>query len=376
MLRNLTLSLMLALPLGSAFAQDAEVSVDAVVEDIAAAHADSPDPGLLRNAALEGLFHLLELQAGADGVRLLSSDDHRRLETRSRGERHGVGIGILVVPGYGIRILEVFDGTPAQAAGLRPGHVVVAVDGVSIQSKQPNEILALLNAEARSLLTLDLLDGDSVPWRVELVPTRYDAPPVSVTRGQGHLLVRIHHFGAGAAQMMERQLAEIEPDEALVIDLRDAGDGLLPEAAAAAAPFLGGQDLIGYQDTARVRGQAIPVPKTTPWTGAFAVLVNGGTRGVAELFVAAIQRVNQNMSLVGSPTAGVAALPVWIPVGKEHMLQLPGTRLTLADGTTWSRVGVVPDVVVEPFMGAQLIPPPAPPPDLQIDAALRLVRTP
>ena len=376
MLRSLTLSLMLALPLGGAFAQDVEVSVDSVADDIAAAHVDRPDAGLLRRAALEGLVHLLELQGGADGVRLLSSDDHRRLEARARGERHGVGIGILVVPGYGIRILEVFDGTPAQAAGLRPGDVVVAVDGVSIQSKQPAEILALLNADARSLLTLDLLDGDSVPRRVKLVPTRYDAPPVSVNLGNGHRLVRVHHFGAGAAQLIQRQLEEIEPDEALVIDLRDAGDGLLHEAAAAAAPFLGGQVLIGYQDTAAVRGQAVPIPAAPAWHGAFAVLVNGGTRGIAELFVAAIQRVNQNMSLVGSPTAGVASLPTWVPVGRKHMLQLPGARLTLADGTTWSRVGVVPDVVVEPFMGAQLMPPPAPPPDLQIDAALQLVRAP
>jgi C-terminal processing protease CtpA/Prc len=80
--------------------------------------------------------------------------------------------------------------------------------------------------------------------------------------------------------------------------------------------------------------------------------------------------------VVGMPTAGVDALPTWVPLGSEHLLQLPGARLSLADGTSWGRVGVVPDVVVEAIDGPQHIPPPAPPVDLQIDAALRMVSSP
>jgi C-terminal processing protease CtpA/Prc len=82
------------------------------------------------------------------------------------------------------------------------------------------------------------------------------------------------------------------------------------------------------------------------------------------------------MSLVGTPTAGIDALPTWVEIGPDRLLQLAGTRLSLADGTTWARVGVVPDVVVQAANGPQLIPPPAPPADLQIDAALRMVSTP
>jgi C-terminal processing protease CtpA/Prc len=104
--------------------------------------------------------------------------------------------------------------------------------------------------------------------------------------------------------------------------------------------------------------------------------VNGGTEGVAELFAAMVQRADPAVTLVGLPTAGIDALPTWVDLGPDHVLQLPGTHLSLADGTSWGRVGVVPDVVVQPVEGSRIVPPPAAPADLQVDAALRVVSGP
>jgi C-terminal processing protease CtpA/Prc len=189
-------------------------------------------------------------------------------------------------------------------------------------------------------------------------------------------MIRVHHFGQGAAEQVWQALADLPPEQELVIDLRDVRDGLIEEAVASAAPFLMEERVACYRVEGTGEPAAVAVPEAPRWDRPLAVLVNGGTQGVAELFAGMIQRVNPAMSLVGTPTAGIDALPTWVELSPDRLLQLAGTRLALADGTTWGRVGVVPDVVVEAAGGAQPIPPPAPPADLQIDAALRMVNAP
>ncbi len=370
-----TLPLLLLFFTASGLAQEELRSVDELLEEVAEEHAERPAVMELQRAAVQGMLQWLETQDGSEHLRVLTRAEHERFQAYAQGERFGVGIGVLLVPGYGIRILEVFPGTPAEQAGLVPGEVVLAVGGVPVEQRSAVEVAAMLTARDREQLTLDLLDGQGVPRRVSLEPQRYRAPVLSTTEGEGYLLVRLHHFGAGAAEALAGVLERVGPRE-LVIDLRDARDGLLPEAVATAALFLGSEELAGYRLLGESEGQPLLLPEGPRWDQPLAVLVNGGTAGVAELFVASIQRVNPRMGLVGTPTAGVATLPAWVPLGAEHLLQLAGERLVLADGTTWSRVGVIPDVVVQPLDGWQLMPPPAVPPDLQIDAALRLVRSP
>lgn len=367
---------LLQLIAGLGYAQDELGSVDELLESVATQHVESPAPDELRAAAVEGILLWLERHEGAEQLQVLSRSQYEQRMAHARGERFGVGIGVLLVPGYGIRVLEVFDETPAALAGLAAGDVVVAVNGVAVESKPIVEVAHLLAARDREQLVLELVDRDGQPRSATLVPQPYYAPPLSVSDGEGHRMIRLHHFGRGAAEQLWLALAEVPPELELVIDLRDVRDGLLDEAVGAAAPFLRGEALACYRSEGTGEPEPVVVPEATPWERPLAALVNGGTQGVAELFVAMIQRANPSMSLVGTPTAGIDALPTWVELGSDQLLQLAGTRMVLADGTSWGRVGVVPDVVVNAADGPQLMPPPAPPADLQIDAALRMVSSP
>ncbi len=370
------LSLLLSTLVGVGSAQDELGSVDELLESVAAEHVESPAAEELRAAAVEGIILWLERHEGAEHLQILSREQHQQRLAHARGERFGVGIGVLLVPGYGVRILEVFEGTPAARAGLEAGDVVVAVNGATVENRPVAEVAHLLAARDREQLVLELVGLDGQPRSVTLVPEPYRAPPLSVSDGEEHRMIRMHHFGRGAADQLWAALDGASPGRRLVIDLRDVRDGLLDEAVRSAAPFLGGEALACYRAQGSAEPEPVAVPEAPRWGRPFAVLVNGGTQGVAELFAAMIQRVNPAMSLVGTPTAGIDALPTWVEIGPDRLLQLAGTRLSLADGTSWARVGVVPDVVVQAANGPQLIPPPAPPADLQIDAALRMVSTP
>ncbi|MBN1335299.1 MAG: PDZ domain-containing protein [Deltaproteobacteria bacterium] len=362
---------------GLALGADPPPSVDAVLDRVAEVHADGLDVGTLRTVALEGVTSWLEQRDPSGAVRILSSGEVERARAEARGERFGVGLEVLLARGYGARVLEVFPGTPAEEAGIDVGDVVVGVDDVDVQGLDPAAVRRLLDPRAGRALKLQVVAVDGTLLEVSLEPRTYTTPAVTVTRGSDYRILRIHHFGRGAARSLQASLGQVADREALVLDLRDTRDGRPEEAAAAAAPFLSGDEPVAAVriGPGQVR-DTLQVPPATRWTRRLVILVNGGTEGVAELFAAAVQRTDAGAVFVGMPTAGVDVVPDWVRIDRTRWVQVPAARLVLPDGSTWSHVGVVPDVRVQAFSGPVLLPPPAPPPDLQVDAALRVVRSP
>jgi len=361
---------------GPAPGADPPPSVDAVIEQVSEVHADGLEAEVLRAVALDGVTTWLEQQDPSGSVRVLSSDDVERARAEAQGERFGVGLEVLLAGGYGARVLDVFPGTPAEEAQVRVGDVVVGVDGVDVQGLDTEAVKHLLDPTAGRTLLLAVVSSDGTRREVSLAPRRYATPAVTVSRGPDYRILRIHHLGRGAARALQASLARVEEGEALVLDLRDTRDGRPEEAVAAAAPFLAGEPPAAVRLGPGGARETLRAPPVPAWTRRLVILVNGGTEGVAELFAAAVQRANAGAVFVGTPTAGVDVLPTWIRLDRTRWVQVPAARLVLPDGGTWSHVGVVPDVLVQALPGPILLPPPAPPPDLQVDAALKVVRSP
>ena len=51
------------------------------------------------------------------------------LASEASAQTWKLGVGMVPNPGGGVRVVQVFMGSPAEALGLRPGHVILAVDG-------------------------------------------------------------------------------------------------------------------------------------------------------------------------------------------------------------------------------------------------------
>jgi C-terminal processing protease CtpA/Prc len=253
---------------------------------------------------------------------------------------------------------------------------VVGVDGVDVQGLDPDVVRPMLDPSSGRTLRLEVVSTDGAHREIGLAPRRYATPAVTVNRGPDYRILRIHHFGRGAAQALRTNLGQVEEGEALVLDLRDTCDGRPEEAVAAAAPFVGQESVAAVKVGPGQARNALYTPAVPRWTHRLVVLVNGGTEGVAELFAAVVQRADPRVVFVGTPTAGVDVLPAWIRLDRTRWVQVPAARLVLPDGSTWSHVGIVPDVWVHALSGPVLLPPPAPPPDLQVDAALKVVRSP
>jgi carboxyl-terminal processing protease len=150
---------------------------------------------------------------------------------------------------------------------------------------------------------------------------------------------------------------------------------MLEEAISSAAFFLDPGSVILQRVSMDGTSHLVSSSRARVWDGGIVMLVNQGTGGPAEAFVAAL-RAHQVGKVVGTRTAGNAGLPSFHELGSGLVMQLTEEFMRGPMGGEWSGQGLVPDVVVEP-VNFMLDPRPGvAPPDLQRDAAIHLMSPP
>ncbi|MFO0878394.1 MAG: PDZ domain-containing protein [Gemmataceae bacterium] len=77
----------------------------------------------------------------------------------ARAEDWKLGVALVRNAGGGVRIARIFDGSPAQAVGLRPGHVILTIDGTLYND--PHEVRNKVFNESSSSLNIVYQEGGS-----------------------------------------------------------------------------------------------------------------------------------------------------------------------------------------------------------------------
>lgn len=336
------------------------------------------DVALLRAAAVRGMTLWLDEQSGGEGNGLLTQAEYEQLMARLRGERVGLGIEFTVAPGRGLLVAEVLQGSVADKAGLQAGDLVVAIDdlpftGVSAQGIH-SVVSELADRPRGQLVVLDLRREDGALRRVELLPSPYRAPKVSVDEADDRLILRIGVIGPGTAQAVARAVQDLA-ERTLVLDLRDLDEAALDALPDLAGVFLGPDvpvlrtlDPKGQVQVIRSRGEARTDARLV-------VLVNRGTAGVAEGLAHAL-RSSGRAVLVGTRSAGRANHPSFHPIGEGLVLKLTDTVLQAEDGSTWAGQGLGPDLVVEPLQVPLVGAARTGLPDIQVEAGVRFISAP
>jgi carboxyl-terminal processing protease len=282
----------------------------------------------------------------------------------------GIGAELDVDPQTrSVRVVDVFDGSPAAAADLAPGDTIVAIDG-----KPPGATPALVGTALRGA------PGTTV--RLETTRDGAPRPPLTLTRrtivapdATGRLLtggigyVRLRSFGAQSARELDAVLSGLRSKaaRAYVLDLRANGGGYRDDAIAVASHFVRGTVVTIAE---RTGNPAIFTAKTsTPLIEApLAVLVDGNTASAAEIVAGAIQDDHAG-TLVGTKTFGKGVVQETFPLPDGGAIKLTTARYRTPGGRDIEGTGITPDLVVPEPADAH---PGEPGADPQLDRALAL----
>ncbi len=225
----------------------------------------------------------------------------------TNGNFEGVGLNVAEVP-QGLKILTVFDGGPAKRAGLRPGDVIVAVNGSSLKGKPSEASTSRIKGPA----------GTSVRLTVERGGKRRDArlrrARVEVPVSTHRLLtvsdfkigyVSLTQFTAGAHGEVLHNVRDLlkRGAKGIVFDLRHNGGGLLQEGVLVASVFIGDGEIVSTHGrnraTHRYNASGDAIDAKIP----VAVLVDGGTASASEIVTGALQDYKR-ATVVGVRTYG------------------------------------------------------------------------
>jgi carboxyl-terminal processing protease len=327
-----------------------------VVSLISQAYVEEVDVERVMDGAMRGLTDSLDSASA-----YLNPDEVRLVNAGAQlpsGE-----IGVTVARQFYLRVLGVQEGSPAARAGLASGDFIRGIGETPTRDMSAFTGNRLLRGAPGSKVTLTVLRGNAAdPHVVELVREVLKPQPITARRlPGGETYVRIPSFSADTAGALRAQLpiVQLSGDQAtpaavrtvraapgVILDLRGTSDGTAADAISVARLFVARGTLATRAGRTGEVDTVTAQPGDGPLTMPVVLLVSNGTAHAAEIFASALAG-NDRATLVGEPTAGLAALQRLVPLPEGHGLWLTHARYLQHDGTPIHERGLRPEVLVE-----------------------------
>lgn len=268
---------------------------------------------------------------------------YQSFQAATTGEFEGVGMTVDQDP-RGLKVLTVFDDSPAQRGGIRPGDVISRVDDRSIAGKSSREATALIKGQAGTKVTLRVGSRD-----VRLERARVSVPAVEAemrragSRKVGH--VRLAGFTSGSHGEVRTAVRRLLRDGAkgLVFDLRDNGGGLLNEAVLTSSIFVEDGVIVSTKGRSRpkrvFRASGSAIDDKIP----LVVLVNGESASASEIVTGALQD-RHRAKVVGERTFGKGVFQEIKRLSNGGALDITVGEYFTPNGRNLGGHGVDPDV--------------------------------
>ncbi|MFD0725855.1 S41 family peptidase [Lysobacter brunescens] len=320
-----------------------------VYNTVKQAYVEPVDDRKLMQSAIRGL--LLDLDPHSA---YLVRSDAQSLEEDSSGAYDGIGVDVQVQPDGTILVIAPIDDTPAARAGVKPGDLIVAIDGKPLTPDSLGENPLRGEPGSSTVLTVQR-EGQAKPIDITV---KRETIRISSVRGRmlepGYGYLRISTFQADTANDFVRQLDELSAQAAdkrlrgLVLDLRSNPGGLLTAAVQIADELLDKGGIVStrgrnpvvdtvFNATSGDRLQGTPV----------VVLVDAGSASASEVLAAAL-RDNGRARVVGSRTFGKGSVQTVLPLDNGDAVKLTTARYYTPSGRSIQARGIEPDVVLKP----------------------------
>ena len=317
---------------GSNDQQDALKQFTRVLSIVERNYADPVDVDkVIYDGAIPGMLHVLDPHSN-----FFDPKQYALFREQQMGKYYGVGMTVQPRESQTV-VLAPFVGSPAYKAGIRPGDVILKVDGKSCEGLNTTEVADMLRG-ARGTQVHITLGREGWDKSIEVTVTRDEIPRPGVdffTMIRPRIgYVRVSTFNETTDSDLADALRQLDVSklDGLIIDLRNNGGGLLNQAVGMADMFLDRNELVvshrGRSSSERryyaIHGnQGVEVP--------LVVLVNGSSASASEIVSGAIQDHDRGL-IVGENSFGKGLVQTQYPISEETALLLTTARYYTPSG--------------------------------------------
>ena len=274
-----------------------------------------------------------------------------RFDDIYRGDFEGIGAYVTMNAAGKIQIVSPIEGSPAQAAGIKPGDTILEVDGKSVEGMSVLEVISLVRGPKNTEVKI-LIKRLGSPKRIEVSIIRGTIPLTSVyvrSKEDDPLLhIRISDFYPNTVDQLKKVLIESEKKgitKGIILDLRNNPGGTINATVDVADQFLPENILLysmsgdGRRSQSKTTndGLAINIPMV--------VLVNKGSASASEVLAGAIQDYNR-APLIGETTYGKGAVNILRRLSNDGGLYITWALWYTPSGRMINNTGLEPNIVV------------------------------
>ena len=270
-------------------------------------------------------------------------------QTDLSGEFEGIGAHVRIREDGAIQIISPIEGGPAEAAGIKPGDIILSVDGESLEVSSLLEAVSMIRGPRGSSVELLVKHvGELEPVLISVVRDVIALPSVLVRSEPGDEIahIRVTEFKGDTPERLREVLVPIIDDGAkgLILDVRNNPGGYLQQVFRIADMFLGKSVILIEQRKdeeiiweSSEGGIAVDIP--------LVILVNRFSASGSEILMGAFQDSGRAMA-IGERTFGKGTVNMFKKLSNGGGLYMSIGRWYTPDRRIIEGEGLEPDIDV------------------------------
>ncbi len=310
---------------------------------------DPPSDKLVYNA-INGMLTGLDPHSS-----YMNTKQYADMQVETTGEFGGLGLEVTEASGL-LKVISPIDDTPAFKAGIKPGDIIVDIDGHSTEGLGLNDAVDKMRGKVNTQITLTLKrTGIDKPVVVTITRQIISIQAVksrifpSASGDVGY--IRLASFSEKADADIRKAVSDLQKQSgghihAYILDMRGNPGGLLDQAVAVSDDFLNSGEIVSThgrhaQDDQVWYAQPGDITNGAP----IVVMTNEGTASAAEIVTAALQQ-NRRAVVLGLRSFGKGSVQTIVAIPGNGALRLTTALYYTPSGKSIQDYGVTPDIKV------------------------------
>ncbi len=327
--------------------------------ELNAFYVDEIDPEKLVETSITGMLETLDPYTV-----YYPQEDVSDLDFMTTGKYGGFG-SLIRKSGDYIVVTNVYKGFPADRNGIKPGDIMLSIDGKSLKGVASDKASDMLKGEPGSAAEITLLrNGKEIAVKLNREKISIPAVPYygMVDGSTGY--IRFTNFTQNCITEVRDALTDLMDKQgatSIILDLRNNPGGLVSEAVEIVNLFvMPGQEVVSTrgrvkQYDAVFKTQKNPVAPDMP----LVILINRGSASASEIVAGAIQDLDRGV-ILGERSYGKGLVQVARPLSYKAELKLTTAKYYIPSGRCIQAVdfshrnedgsvGVIPDSLIKTF---------------------------
>ena len=277
--------------------------------------------------------------------RYMDKAEYNDQNTSLNSKITGIGVNIASVSGK-VQIINVMDGTPAQAANLQPGDIILDINGKEVNGLPLSDVANLVRGPENTIVQLTILrNKDKFIKKVSRKEIKIKTVKSSVDKNIGYIQIS-SFLGTSTPNEFMDAVEKTKETQGIILDLRGNTGGLLPNAIFIANLFIPDGNIVSIVGRDNYRFDIYAQDTEFEIDKPMIVLVDGASASASEILSGALKDYKR-AKLLGTKTFGKGMVQKIMPLPNETGLNLTIAKYLTPSGSDINKKGISPDIEVK-----------------------------